>query len=190
MKIYTQTGDRGKTGLFSGERVPKSHQRIEAYGDVDELNAVLGALRAHLRPDSHELIEELVGIQSELFHIGAWLATTPGSPSAAHLKEISMDCAKDLELSIDRMENGLPPLKDFILPGGHITAAWAHVARTVCRRAERHVVRLSFKSADSEGEEKPYWGVIMFLNRLSDYLFMLARYLNRKEGVDESLWKK
>ncbi|MFC1824620.1 cob(I)yrinic acid a,c-diamide adenosyltransferase [Thermodesulfobacteriota bacterium] len=190
MKIYTEAGDRGRTGLFSGERVPKSHLRIEAYGDVDELNAVLGLLIAGLDRKDFKLTEELHKIQSDLLHIGAWLSTTPGSPNISALKEIGEDDVNELEAAIDRFEKDLPDLNHFILPGGHFTAAWAHVARTVCRRAERHVVRLSIEDKNNGKREGEYRGVIIFLNRLSDYFFMLARHLNHVEGVEEALWEK
>ena len=146
MKIYSGGGDRGRTSLFSGERVLKSHLRIEATGDVDELNSVLGVLIAVLPNEDSGSMEEIRQIQSDLFHLGAWLATTPGSPS-------------------------MPALKSFILPGGHISAAWAHVARTVCRRAERRVVRLYEESIEGDGQGQ-LWGVLTYLNRLSDSPFI------------------
>ena len=189
MKVYTGSGDRGKTSLFSGERVPKNHGRIETYGDVDELNSTLGAIIAVMPDDQEELIEELQQIQSDLFHLSSWLATTTGSPSEAILQEFSEQKVQFLENAIDRIEKNLPPLKDFILPGGHITAAWAHVARTVCRRAERHFVRF-MDSAIKDKAEAQYYLLLIYLNRLSDYLFMLARYCNKLLGVSENLWKK
>jgi len=128
MKICTGTGDKGKTSLFSGERVTKADSRIDAYGDLDELNSILGALTAHLSAEE-ELAAELQQIQSDLFQAGAWLATSPDSAAIDSLKEISADQIVFLEKAIDRFEKELPTLKSFILPGGHITAAWAHVAR-------------------------------------------------------------
>jgi cob(I)alamin adenosyltransferase len=187
MKIYTGTGDRGTTSLFSGERVSKSHVRIEAYGDVDELNAVLGVLVATLPQGQAELAEEIQQIQSDLLHIGAWLATTPTSPSLDVLEKITAAQITSLELAIDRLEEELPALRGFIIPGGHISAAWAHVARTVCRRAERHIVRLSEESSENQAALRE---VIVYLNRLSDYLFVLARYCNQIAGVADILWKK
>ncbi len=184
MKIYTGAGDRGKTSLFSGERVPKSHRRIEAYGDVDELNATLGMLIASLAPACGELAQPLHDIQSNLFHVGAWLATTPDSPAIADLQAIGQEQIQALEAAIDRLTEHLPPINNFILPGGHPAAAWAHLARTVCRRAERHVVRL----ADESGRE-PLNGVLVYLNRLSDYLFTLARYCNHRLDVAETTWQ-
>jgi cob(I)alamin adenosyltransferase len=187
VKIYTGSGDRGKTSLFSGERVPKDHRRIEAYGDLDELNSVLGALAA-ASAGQPAVQAELAGIQSDLFHLGAWLATTPEAPAAAALEPIDPQRSSRLEAAIDRMEAGLPPLKAFILPGGHPSAAWAHVARTVCRRAERRVVGL----ADGDGPpaaQEQLQRTIVYLNRLSDYLFVLARHLNRLQGIDDVRWR-
>ena len=187
-RIYTGTGDRGKTSLFSGERVPKSIERVEAYGDVDELNSFLGVLVAALPEKTSGVREEMMQIQSDLLHIGAWLSTTPQSPSSASLIEITDRHITRLEAAIDRLEGELPTLRNFIIPGGHPSSAWAHVARTVCRRAERHVVRLSLDAPDAHNET--LIGVIGFLNRLSDYLFVLARYCNRVMGVADTLWKK
>lgn len=186
MKIYTGSGDRGKTSLFSGERVPKDHRRIEAYGDLDELNSVLGALTA-ASAEQPAVQAELAAVQSDLFHLGAWLATTPGSPAAAALEPIDPQRSARLEAAIDRMEEGLSPLKGFILPGGHLSAAWAHVARTVCRRAERRVVGLADGDGTPAGQEQ-LRRAIVYLNRLSDYLFVLARHLNRLQGVDDVRW--
>jgi len=188
MKIYTGSGDRGKTSLFSGERVAKNNLRTEAYGDLDELNSCLGTLTAALA-ESHESVAEIRQIQSDLFHIGACLATTPGSPSAAALEAFDEQKSRYLETAIDRMDQHLPPLKGFILPGGRMTAALAHVARTVCRRAERHVVGLS---EDKTTDQTPnaYQAVLVYLNRLSDYLFVLARYCNHLAGETDILWSK
>lgn len=178
MKIYTGAGDRGKTELFSGEKVAKNHIRVETYGDVDELNSVTGALIAALSGQHPELIQELRTIQAHLLQIGAWLATTSESPSQSRIQKITPDHWKFLEQAIDRMDQRLPELHDFILPGGHPTAAWAHIARTVCRRAERHVVGL-FEHEHAVQDDRSFLGVITYLNRLSDYFFMLARYCNQ-----------
>lgn len=189
IKIYTGAGDRGRTSLFSGERVPKDFDRVEAYGDVDELNSVVGALVAVLPGEDTDLIGDLHQIQSDLFHVGAWLATMPESPSRALLREIGQEHVASLEKAIDRMDESLPVLRGFILPGGHISAAWSHVARTVCRRAERRVVKLllgSTESGKSDGLER----VIVYLNRLSDYLFVLARHCNLIRDVPDVLWRK
>ena len=188
MKIYSGSGDRGKTSLFSGERLSKSNARIEAYGDVDELNSLIGVLAATLDTDSKSH-SELLDIQSNLLQTGAWLATTPLSPSTTELNLFSEQSIRDLESAIDRMEQNLMPLKSFILPGGQLSAALAHVARTVCRRAERHVVAISdAEKADQLPES--YRLILIYLNRLSDYFFVLARYCNHIAGKDDLIWKK
>jgi cob(I)alamin adenosyltransferase len=187
MRVVTGGGDKGKTSLFSGERMSKSDARIEAYGDVDELNAVLGVLVGELTGEQVGLAQEIRRIQSDLFHVGAWLATTPGSPSQKMLQPITKEHATLLEQAIDHMEVVLSPLRSFLLPGGHQAAAWAHVARTVCRRAERHVVRLAEESADTETGLAP---VLVYLNRLSDYLFVVARYCNQLASVSDIVWKE
>jgi cob(I)alamin adenosyltransferase len=189
MKIYTGAGDRGKTGLFSGERVLKCDDRIEAYGDVDELVSVVGVVAAAVPSARQDLEGELQAIQSVLLQIGAWLATTPGSKASELLPSVSGDGIAALEAAIDRMEAELPTLRGFILPGGHSASAWAHVARTVCRRAERRVVRLFLKKEDcilSPDLEL----ICTYVNRLSDYLFVLARYLNHVAGVPDKRWIK
>ena len=188
MKIYTRGGDRGKTSLFSGERVSKSHRQVEAYGDVDELTSVLGAVEATLPEEkTSRLVEEIRNIQSDLMCVGALLATAANSSSTEFLDKITQEKIGMLESAIDRMEGELPPLRNFILPGGHIAAAWAHVARTVCRRTERHIITLSEESGtlpEHLGESLAY------VNRLSDYLFVLARYCNHVSGMSDILWKK
>jgi cob(I)alamin adenosyltransferase len=189
MKIYTGSGDRGKTSLFSGERVAKHDPRIDAYGDLDELNSVIGALIAGLPSDGGGLAPELHGIQSDLFAIGAWLATAPGAPAAAALPPLDPDAATGLERAIDRLDAGLPPLAGFILPGGHPGAAWAHIARTVCRRTERRVVGLAGGGADATAAEQIQRAII-YLNRLSDYFFVLARHINRIQGIEDRLWQR
>lgn len=179
MKIYTKTGDKGDTSLFGGQRVPKDAMRIEAYGTIDELNSILGRVLAE-NPD--ERISEIItGIQKELFALGADLAT----PLAAESKLVRRFEPKDahkLEKWIDDLESRLKPLKSFILPGGSVVAAQIHVARTVCRRAERIVVRLS-RNEDIGN------GITVYLNRLSDLLFVLARYANQTAGIPETKWK-
>lgn len=189
MKIYTGGGDRGKTSLFSGERVSKSDLRVEAYGDVDELNSLLGALVAFLPSVEAALAEEIERIQSDLLHVGAWLAVTPGSSASSELELITGEHSKGLEAAIDRIEEELPALKDFLLPGGHVSAAWAHVARAVCRRAERQVVRLAAGASEDETTSH-LQGIITYLNRLSDYLFVLARYCNKIQGQPDTIWRK
>ena len=184
MKVYTGTGDRGKTSLFSGERVTKANVRIDAYGDVDELNAVIGAVVAQLPGQAGALATALQQIQADLFDLGAWLATTPASGAADQLPPFEEQRAVDLEQAIDTMDAELPELKTFILPGGHPAAALAHMARTVCRRAERHVLRL----VAARGEETVPASVLVYLNRLSDYLFVCARYCNHLAGQEDVLW--
>jgi cob(I)alamin adenosyltransferase len=169
--------------------VSKAHKRLEACGDVDELNAVLGALGASLSEEDPNVAREIQEIQSTLFHVGASLATTPGSPLADSLKPIDDRQLKSLETAIDRMDALLPPLTGFILPAGHAAATWAHMARTVCRRAERHAVSLDAALKDQEMPET-HERILVYLNRLSDYLFVLARHCNRIMGVQEILWKK
>ena len=181
MKIYTKTGDDGETGLFGGGRVPKDDPRVEAYGDVDELNAVIGMARAvELMPRIDEL---LVAVQRDLFAVGALLATPDREKMAQHLQKARIDERRiaELEQAIDDAESELEPLRAFILPGGTPKAAALHVARTVCRRAERHVVRLQ------QAVELPGLAVI-YLNRLSDLLFTLARLANRRAGAGEVTW--
>ena len=192
MKIYTGGGDRGKTSLFSGERVSKYHVQVEAYGDVDELNSVIGALAVDLTNERGAILEQLRSIQSALLKAGAWLAVTPGSDSASMLEEFSSEHAVELQNVIDKMDEHLPELRNFILPGGCRSSAWAHLARTVCRRAERRVV-FFMKQADEPQEgasAENLKNIVAFLNRLSDYFFVLARYLNRLSGVDDIVWKK
>jgi cob(I)alamin adenosyltransferase len=181
MKIYTKTGDAGTTGLFGGGRVSKDDSRVEAYGDVDELNAVVGMARSI---ESMPRIDEvLVPIQRDLFAIGALLATPDREKMAQHLQKARIDDARitELERAIDDGEAELEPLRSFILPGGSAKAAALHVARTVCRRAERRVVHLQH-----DVELPPL--AIIYLNRLSDLLFTLARVANHRAGAGEVTW--
>ncbi len=184
MKAYTGRGDRGKTSLYSGERVPKSHPRMEAYGDIDELNSVLGALIPALPEDKSDLKIQIEHIQSLLFVAGTWLATTPDSLEMETVNGIPESETKMLEHAIDVMDRELPRVRDFLLPGGHASAASAHIARTVCRRAERHVVLLAADSSEGQSHIELI-ALLTFLNRLSTYLFTLARYLNWLHGVCE-----
>lgn len=178
MKIYTKTGDDGTTSLFSGGRVRKDHLRVDAYGTVDELNSVLGMVRV-AKPDA-QLDEWLTQIQSQLFNLGADLAT-PLDAKADWVVRMTPETVTWLEETIDTMTEDLPQIKNFILPGGTPAAATLHLARTVCRRAERLVVALS--EHENLGEHvQPY------LNRLSDWLFTAARYENHRAGVPESKW--
>ena len=181
MKIYTKTGDAGETGLFGGGRVGKDHPRVEAYGDVDELNAAIGVARsAEALP---RIDEVLVPIQRDLFGIGAMLATPNLDKMREQLQKARVDDGRiaELESAIDACENELEALRSFILPGGSAKAAALHVARTVCRRAERRVVHLQ---RDIEIPDV----VVRYLNRLSDLLFMLARVANKESGRGEVTW--
>ena len=179
MKIYTKTGDRGETGLFGGPRVAKNHPRVEAYGDVDELNALLGVVRAEgVAPSIAHL---LAAIQNQLFDLGAELASP--EPDRLGTRRIAAAHIASLESAIDSHEASLPPLKNFILPGGVRAAALLHLARTVCRRAERRVVTLS--------EQEPISAeIIIYLNRLSDLLFVLSRWANQAAGQTDVEWRQ
>lgn len=177
-KIYTKTGDKGETGLFGGRRLPKNHLRIEAYGTVDELNAFIGLVSDHIEDD--QLDAALKSIQDLLFVIGSNLASDPDKEMAVpDVKEADIEI---LEAAIDEMEQSLPALKHFILPGGHVAVSHAHVARCVCRRAERLVVALA-------NEELVLDIIIRYLNRLSDYLFVVARKIGHDLGVPERKWE-
>ena len=179
MKIYTKTGDTGETSLFGKARVSKADARVDAYGEIDELNACLGAARAaRLDADLTGLLEQ---IQCELFAVGARLAD-PSGKIAAHVEKVAVTEAEvtQLELMIDRLEEQLPPLRRFILPGGSNAGALLHLARTVCRRAERRVVSLGPGAVDPI--------IIVYLNRLSDLLFVMARVANQRAGTGEVEW--
>ncbi|MEO1644564.1 MAG: cob(I)yrinic acid a,c-diamide adenosyltransferase [Chloroflexota bacterium] len=178
MKIYTKTGDNGTTSLFSGGRVPKDHLRVDAYGTVDELNSVLGVVRASKPSENTEA--HLITVQNHLFRLGADLAT-PMDAKAEWLVRIAQEEIDWVEASIDAMSEELPELKNFILPGGVLAAAHLHVARTVCRRAERLVVALSQEEAINDL-------TLIYLNRLSDWLFTLARYENQVHNEPETKW--
>ena len=185
MKVYTKTGDKGTTALFGGDRVPKHHIRIESYGTVDELNSYIGLVRDQ-EIDAHYK-QILVRVQDRLFTVGAILATPPekeilknGKPRL-NIPKISESDIELLESEIDSMEETLPPMTHFVLPGGHTTVSYCHIARCVCRRAERLSVRLD----ESEAIDP---AVIKYLNRLSDYLFVLARKLSSDLLADEVKW--
>ncbi len=175
-RIYTRTGDKGKTGLFSGERVEKDDVRVRAYGSVDELNSILGWCLVLAKQDW--LSDLLQKIQNQLFILGADLATPPIGKWAEKVKRIDEAYIEFIEKYIDKIEKELPPLKDFILPGGSELAARIHIARVVCRRAERDAVR-----ALRERRVNPM--TIQYLNRLSDLFFVMARYINQQEKVAE-----
>ena len=179
MKIYTKTGDQGETMLFGGTRVSKHDLRIEAYGTVDELNAHLGLLRdVAEEPADREL---LLWLQDRLFTLGSILATAPGN-TKVKLPPLLPDDVERLEKAIDVMDEQLPEMKSFILPGGHVHVSYTHIARCVCRRAERATIALSHN-------ESVDFIVIQFLNRLSDYLFMLSRKWAQLLDVQEVPWK-
>ena len=179
MKIYTRTGDDGTTGLLGGARVPKDAPRVAAYGDVDEANAAIGAAAALA---DGALAKLLAGIQRDLFAIGARLADPTHAVAAKRAKAAVTNAqVRKLEKAIDARERELPPLRAFVLPGGSPLAAQLHVARTVARRAERAAVALSHES-DVEPR------ILVYLNRLSDLLFVLARHANRRAGVADEKW--
>lgn len=178
MKIYTRTGDDGSTGLYGGRRVSKADLRVEAYGTVDETNAAIGLARAAGLPPPVEAI--LAQVQPALFQVGAALSTPPGKePSSAAVSEREI---ASLEDAIDALEAGLPPLRTFVLPGGCEGAARLHMARTICRRAERLVVALAAR-------EPVDLALVRYLNRLSDLMFVQARATNQARGVPDVPWK-
>lgn len=178
MKIYTKTGDDGTTGLFGGARVKKASARVEAYGTVDELNATIGIARStKLDPFADGVLAQS---QVDLFTLGAELACAPGKEENLGMTLIDADDAARLEHAIDDAEKELPTLKTFVLPGGSVQASALHLARTVCRRAERAVLTMDESPARSD--------VIIYLNRLSDLLFTLARHANLKAGVADVPW--
>ncbi|MGD8305644.1 MAG: cob(I)yrinic acid a,c-diamide adenosyltransferase [Ignavibacteria bacterium] len=181
MKIYTKTGDRGETGLFGGERVAKNSSRIEAYGTIDELNAFIGLTVIEV---SDSNIKKLLNkIQNQLFTVGADLATPETKNEKLEIERTSQDFHLHIEKEIDKYEEKLEPLKNFILPGGSKAAALLHICRTISRRAERRVVAL-------KNEEKIGENIIIFLNRLSDLFFVLARYENAVSGTPDVKWEK
>jgi cob(I)alamin adenosyltransferase len=180
MKIYTKTGDDGTTGLFGGERVRKCDARLDCYGTVDELNAALGVAAVTASPDVAKSIRE---VQNDLFVVGSHLATPAESRYAASLPALDESLITRLEMQIDAAEQSLQPLKQFILPGGCETAARLHLARTICRRAERLLVDFSL--------DRPVPTMILtYLNRLSDWLFVHARLANHEAGVPDVPWEK
>lgn len=179
MKIYTKTGDAGTTSLFGGKRVSKAELRVDAYGTVDELNAHIGMLRDQDVNRSRK--EILVEIQDRLFTTGSILATEPGNTKVKIPSLIEQDITR-LEKEIDEMELKLEPMKFFVLPGGHQSISFGHIARTVCRRAERLVIALG-----NQDQVDPM--VIKYLNRLSDYLFVLCRLMTKELNAEETPWK-
>ena len=186
MKIYTKTGDQGKTSLFGGTRVKKNNLRIDAYGTVDELNSHIGLIRDQLK--DKDLISDLIRIQSKLFTLGAMLATPQDKEKLKNgsdrlkIEKIEEGEIQFLEDKMDLMDKALDPMTHFILPGGHSVVSFCHIARCVCRRAERITVEL----ADTESIDLH---ILIYLNRLSDYLFVLARKLTKDNKVEEIPWK-
>lgn len=185
MKIYTKTGDKGTTALFGGTRVPKSHLRIDAYGTVDELNSYIGLIKDTY---ANESVKQLLHrIQDRLFTVGAILATDPEKATLKNGKErlaiprIKQADIEQLETEIDQMNEHLPPMTHFILPGGHPTVSYCHITRCVCRRAERLATAL-YNSSPFDEE------VLSYLNRLSDYLFVLARQISKDVSAEEVKW--
>lgn len=179
MKIYTKTGDKGTTALFGGKRVSKADLRIDTYGTVDELNSYIGLVRD--QPVNQIRKKILVEIQDRLFTVGSILATEPGN-TKVKIPALHPDDVTFLEKEIDSMDASLPPMKFFVLPGGHQSVSFCHVARTVCRRAERLIIALN-----THETVDPL--VIQYLNRLSDYLFMLSRKMSAELNAEEMPWK-
>lgn len=180
-RIYTKTGDAGTTSLVGGTRVPKTHARLEAYGTIDELNAQLGLLQTYLSEEEDRRM--IVYVQNKLFAVGSYLATDQQTTDLRIESRIAEEDIQCIEHAIDVIDATLPPLKAFVLPGGSRAAAVCHVCRTVCRRAERRILSLSENSEiDTD--------VTAFINRLSDYLFVLSRRLNLLAGTDEFFWDK
>lgn len=179
IKIYTKTGDKGNTSLLGGKKVSKAHYRIASYGDVDELNAFLGLLKDQPGIPS-EIAEQFNWIQVHLFNIGSILATE-NNFTGFKLPEIKTSHIANLETWIDQLSEDLPELKNFILPGGHPIVSYCHVCRTVCRRAERSIIALN-------SEEQVDENIIPFINRLSDYFFVMSRKLAQLLNISETLW--
>lgn len=177
MKIYTKTGDKGETSLIGGVRVKKSNVRIHAYGTVDELNSMVGLVRD--TNDNEEVKKQLLEIQDRLFTLGSLLASAPGSKMK--LPKIKKEDILSLESYIDKMDKSLAELKSFILPGGHVAVSYCHLARTICRRAERWVIEVSDKESID-----PI--IIEYLNRLSDYFFTLSRRISIDKNAEEIPW--
>ncbi len=178
-KIYTKLGDKGETSLLGGSKVPKYHERIEAYGTLDELNSFIGLVRDHI--DEKDVITFIKYVQDRIFTIEAHLAAET-KQATEYLPDLTDNDITELEQAIDRMEEELPPIRNFVLPGGHPAVSYSHVARTICRRAERSVIRLG-ESVDIDPM------IVQYLNRLSDYFFVLSRYLTKYYNATETIWK-
>ena len=186
MSIYTKTGDQGETSLFNGDRIPKSDNFMHALGTIDECNSALGIALSHLPRDAsfEHLREQFIEIQHALFDIGAAVATPRTHSSEAKIEKtrFNAEATKKLEEWIDEMDSKLPKLRTFILPGGHPSSAGLHLARNICRRAERHAIPLNMHKDVSDN-------VMTYLNRLSDYFFMASRMANHLTGVEETSWR-
>lgn len=180
-KIYTKTGDKGKTSLIGGTKVPKSHLRIESYGTIDELNSYTGLLNDYIKDEHINLL--LKEIQDRLFTIGSSLACDPDKKPLMKIPDLKEEDVLLLEKEMDKMNESLSAMKSFILPGGHVSVSTAHITRCVCRRAERICVNMQENSLFVDAL------VIKYLNRLSDYLFVLARYIAHQLNVSEVAWK-
>jgi cob(I)alamin adenosyltransferase len=182
MKIYTKGGDKGETGLFGGERVPKSSERIEAYGTIDELSSFIGLVAEETK--SEEIKSLLKSIQNQLFTVGSDLATPHAQKNSKfNIPRVPKEFFENAEKQIDKFDVELKPLSNFILPGGCRASAMLNICRTICRRAERKVVKLN--ESEQVGEN-----ILIFLNRLSDLFFVLARYENMISGIPDTIWKK
>ena len=182
MKVYTKTGDKGQTSLVGGQRVSKCCERLESYGTVDELNAHIGVLMTDCADAADHAF--LQGIQETLFMVGGYLATDNSQKEIRQGNIITTEMVNEVEHEIDRLQQNLPPLRLFILPGGCRAAAYAHVCRTICRRAERYILRLAEAGANVDEQ------VTAYMNRLSDYFFVLARKLNQDAGVEDIVWQR
>lgn len=188
VKIYTKTGDKGKTALVGGTRLLKSDSKIDLYGEVDELNSSIGIIRSYIISSKHKEIlsnteVQLTSLQSTLFSLGSYLACEPEKRTDFNILGISEKNISELETQVDNMVQELPELKKFILPSGELAAAQTHIARTICRRVERKIVFLQDINKDFSE-----YNALIFINRLSDYLFTVARFINFKSGYKESEW--
>ncbi len=177
--VYTKTGDRGRTSLIGGTRVPKNDPRLEAYGTVDELNSFIGMIRSYSIDE--ESASQIVEIQNVLFEVGAYLATDTNVADLRDKLKYDDKYIANLEYAMDKMESELPPMKYFVLPGGNPAVSYCHISRTVCRRTERRILEVLDES------EANSW-VIRYVNRLSDYLFVLSRFLSKQLNVQEIPW--
>ena len=180
MKIYTKTGDKGETSLVGGKRVPKYDERVEAYGTIDELNSHLGLIRDLLGDEKLRVV--VLNLQNQLF-VAASIVASDSEGTMKKMPQINPENIRDLELMMDEMNEDLPPLKNFVLPGGHVLASHAHIARTICRRAERLSLKATYPDIEAINM------VTKYLNRLSDFLFVLARQFANKNGAGDVLWE-